>query len=212
MQAWVDYFGLRQFNPAWALEVNPGASFLLDKEGWNDYYLSATGMFTPLNWFEVDGGIEGHWTVDPLQENSLEIRPNIATIFTWATYGKYLNLFYPAVVVKFEERYIFYQETGSSQTLSRLRLSVVARFPLNSPILDPGTWYLRFKAEGFYDLNGEANIRFASKRKLDAGIGHVVSPFLRLEFSLIAFMLRDNAEGSYQKGDLVFWFAVRHFY
>lgn len=211
-QVWLDYFGTRQFSPEWALEVNPGVSFLLSEDGWKDYYLAATGMFVPLNWFEIDGGIEGHWTVDPTLENSIEIRPNLATVFTWATYGEYLNLFYPSVMVKFEERFFFYQETGTREQKSRLRLSAMARFPLNSPTMTPGTWYLRFKFEGFFDLNGEAKVRYASRRRLDVGVGHVFSPAFRLELNVLLYGVRDQSEGTYHPGDTVFWFVARHFF
>jgi hypothetical protein len=140
-QAWIDYFGTLQFSPRWAVELNPGTAYLAAEGGWRDYYAAGTAMFTPLNWLELQGGLEGHYTVDPVQENSVEIRPSLASVFTWATYGQYLNLFYPFFMAKYEERFISYQESGTSQTLSRLRFSVSARFPLNSPILDPGTWY-----------------------------------------------------------------------
>ena len=211
-EAWMDYFA--NWNPGgeWTYEVNTGFSKGLKGAQWLDAYLGSTATYQPFNWFNTEGNLETHYTFDETTEDVLEVRPWLGLNFIWATYGTHLNLFYPTLSLRLEERFFWYQTSGEEARKERIRLRAFIRFPLNNKTLVEGTYYLLFLAETYVPLNGEAEEASADRNRFQAGLGYVVGTDLRIELQYILMRTRDTYTNTFETSSHIVWLAVRSYF
>lgn len=211
-EAWLDYFGNWSPGGEWTFEGNPGLGKGLAGAQWLDLYLASTATYQPLNWVSTEGNLEAHYTFDKATEDVLEIRPWLGLNFIWATSGTYLNLFYPSLSLRLEERFLWYQATGTQENKTRARVRVSARFPLNNTTLTTGTYYIGFLAETYVPLNGEIREVSADKRRWQAGLGYVFGPELRIELQYVMMRTRDSYSNKFETTSHIVWLAFRNYF
>jgi hypothetical protein len=208
----IDYFGNIPPSYPWTVEVNPGVSYLLAKDGWNDYYLSGTVSWQPEAWLRLDGSGEVHSVNDPAFVGYTEVRPMLLAAAIWPTQGRSLNLFNPEFNVRLDYRSIHYEKDLADDVRSRIRFQITGRFTVNDSILSIGTFYVPWALESYTDLDGDPKERQAYMWRWRAGIGYVVSGFLRAELHYIAARSRDTTTEPFFISSRTVWLAVRHYY
>lgn len=210
-EAWLDYVANWSPIGQWSYEINPGLAKGFASPGWLDVYVASTATFQAFNWVSTEGDFEAHYTFDKATENVLELRPWLGLNFIWATYGEYLNVFYPALSFRLEERLLWYQTSGTQSTKTRARIRVSTRFPLNNQLLVPGTYYLLFLAENYIPIDSEAKEVSSDRRRFQAGLGYVVGSDLRIEFQYVLMRARNSYTNSFENTSNIFWLAVRNY-
>jgi hypothetical protein len=208
----VDYYGYPPPDYPWSLELNPGVSKSAKPDGWRDFYLAATESWQPLGWFRADGGAEIHRTVDPLFVNSTELRGIVLGAFIFPTQGRYFNLYNPEFNIRFDARKFFYEGDVEDAFKTRLRFQLVGRFTVNDTTLSIGTFYIPWAIESYTDLNGDPKERAAYMWRCRAGIGYVVSGFMRAELHYIASRVRDTIEDPFTLTSRTIWLVIRNYY
>lgn len=208
----IDYFGYPQPWYPWSLEVNPGGSGALRQDGWRDYYLAGTLSWQSESWCRLEGSGEFHSTIDPLFVNSTEVRPMLLGALIWPTQGRYLNVLNPEFNVRLDYRFITYAGDIEREVKSRIRFQLAGRFTINDTVMSIGTWYVPWALESYTDLNGDPKERQAYMWRWRAGIGCVVSGFLRTELHYIAARVRDTVDDPFELTSRTIWFVVRHYY
>jgi hypothetical protein len=211
-EAWLDYFA--NWNPggSWTFEFNPGFAKGLGGAQWLDAYVASSATYQPINWFSSEGNLEVHYTFDKSTENVLELRPWLGLNFIWATYGEYLNVFYPSLSLRFEERFLWYQTSQEERTKTRARIRLFTRFPLNNELLVTGTYYILFLAETYIPIGAEAAEVSSDRRRFQAGLGYVVGSDLRVEFQYVLMRTRNSYTNSFENNSNIFWLAVKDFF
>jgi len=208
----LDYFGYPPPDYPWSLELNPGISKSVKPNGWRDFYLAATESWQPEGWFRADGGAEVHRVVDPLFVNSTELRGILLGAFVFPTQGKYLNLYNPELNTRFDARFFFYEGDLEDDVKTRIRFQLLGRFTINDTVLSIGTFYIPWALESYTDLDGDPKERSAYMWRWRAGIGYVVSGFLRTELHYIASRVRDTTTDEFELSARTIWFVVRNYY
>ena len=212
-ETWVDY--IANWNPdgsKWTYEINPGFAKAYAGAHWLDVYTASTAAYQVANWQSTEGNLEFHYTFDNATENVLEIRPWLGLNFIWATFGEYLNIFYPSFSIRLEQRFLWYQESGTQDTKTRARLRFSARFPLNNTQLVAGTYYLLFLAESYVPLDGDPREVSADKTRFQGGLGYVVGQDLRIELQYINMRQHNTYTNSFDLSSNVIWLAVRNYF
>jgi len=210
-EAWLDYIANWSPIGQWSYEVNPGLAKGFTSPGWLDVYMTSSATFQAFNWMTTEGNFEVHYTFDQSTENVLELRPWLGLNFIWATYGEYLNAFYPAIGFRLEERFLWYQTSGTQSTKTRSRIRVSTRFPLNNELLVPGTYYLLFLAEEYFPIDSEVKEVSSDRRRFQAGLGYVVGSDLRIELQYTMMRTRNSYTNSFEHNSNIFWLAVRNY-
>jgi len=209
-QLWLDYMAYPIQDLNWDYEINFGYNRLLSEGGWVDVYLNNTVTFQKLWWLLFDGSLELHYTYDPQYLNSFEIRPWIMTTARWNTEGEYLNLFKPYIAALFEYRQIFYDGDTPNEQKMRFRTRLGGRITINNKTMSVRTFYVPFRVEMFFDLNGSATERFASKSRIMLGLGYIFNNALRAEFVYYVNSSRNTYEDKFDATDNIFSFILRH--
>jgi len=211
-EAWLDYVANWSPEGAWSFELNPGLAKGLAGASWLDTYLASTAIYQPFNWVSTEGNLEVHYTFDKSTENVLEIRPWLGLNFIWATFGRYLNLFYPSLSLRLEERFLWYASSGTQETKTRARLRVSTRFPLNNQMLTAGTYYLLFLAEAYAPLGGEVREVSADRKRLQGGLGYVIGSDTRIELQYVLMKTRNSYSNTFEESNNIVWLAVRRYF
>ena len=211
-EAWLDFIANWSPEGVWSYELNPGLAKGLGGAQWVEVYVASTATYQPFNWLSTEGNLEAHYTYDRTTENVIEIRPWLGFNFIWATFGNYLNLFYPFVSFRLEERLRWYQPSGTFEAKTRARLRLSTRFTLNNETLVQGTYYLLFLAETYAPLQGDLKEVSADRRRFQAGIGYVIELDTRMELHYVMMRTRDTYTNSFEEDSRIFWLAVKHFF
>lgn len=211
-EVWLDYFANLTLENGWSFEANPGLAKGLASAQWLDLYLATTAAYQPVNWMNAEGNLEVHYTFDKPEEDILEVRPWLGLNFIWATFGEYLNIFYPSFSLRLEERFLWYQGSGKEETKTRARLRIFTRFPLNNKTLTAGTYYLLFLAETYIPLDGEVREVSADRRRFQGGLGYVFGPDLRVELQFALMRTRDTYSNKFESTSTIVWLAFRNYF
>lgn len=211
-ELWLDYFATFPAGRYWSYEINPGMAKGLTSPVWLEMYVSANATYQDQNWLSTEGNLEAHYTFNPSAEDVFELRPWLGANFIWATYGGPLNLFFPSISLRLEERLFWYQSSGTNDSKERVRLRMFARFPLNNETLVEGTYYFLTLIEFYVPLNGEAREVSADKRRFQVGIGYVAASNLRIELQYIMMRSRNTELNTFDHTNNIFWLAVRNFF
>ena len=211
-EAWLDYFANLTLENGWSFEANPGLAKGLAGAQWLDLYLASTAAYQPFNWLNAEGNLEVHYTFDKSTEDVLEVRPWLGLNFIWATFGEYLNIFYPSLSLRLEERFLWYQESGAEAKKTRARIRVATRFPLNNTTLTAGTYYLLFLAETYIPLDGEAREVSADRRRFQGGLGYVIGSDMRIELHYIHMRTLDTYSNKFEASSNIVWLAFRNYF
>ncbi len=211
-EAWLDFIANWSPEGVWSYELNPGLAKGLRGGQWVEVYVASTATYQPFNWLSTEGNLEAHYTYDKTTENVIEIRPWLGFNFIWATFGNYLNLFYPFVSLRLEERLRWYQPSGTFESKPRARLRISTRFTLNNETLVQGTYYLLFLAETYAPLQGDLKEVSADRRRFQVGLGYVIELDTRMELNYVMMRTKDTYTDSFEEDSRIVWFAVRHFF
>ena len=179
---WLDYNPRHRFNT----ETQYSGTFEIDKSlsqgGWTRYQLQTSLNHYLAGWISVHGALDLFYTMDPDLENVFEIRPWVKGTLYWQTYAEYLNLYFPYLGIRLEQRFLKYADIDGLESKTRLRFSAGSKFTLNNDIIDDDTWYLHFRVELFYNINEAATERYADQNRVMAGVGYNLNRKLRGEF------------------------------
>ena len=211
-EAWLDYIANWNSGGKWSFEVNPGLSKGFGAARYLDAYVGTTAAYQGFNWLSAEGNLEAHYTFDKATENIIEVRPWLGLNFIWATSGEYLNVFYPSLSLRLEERFLWYQASGTKAEKSRARLRVSARFPLNNETLVTGTYYLLFLAEAYAPLDGDVREVSADQGRFQAGLGYVLESDLRIELQYVVMRTRNSYLNTIETSNHIAWLAVRNYF
>ncbi len=211
-EVWLDYFANFPAGRFWSYEINPGVSKGLDDPVWLDTYITGNATYQDQTWLSTEGNLEAHYTFNTTSENMFELRPWLGANFIWSTYGGPLNLFFPFIGLRLEERLFWYAQSGEHDSKQRFRLRVSARFPLNNEMLIADTWYLIALAEAYYPINGEAKEVSADKRRFQLGLGYVVEKNFRVELQFLVMRSRNTQLDKFEASSSIVWLSVRNFF
>jgi hypothetical protein len=211
-EVWLDYFANWVSGPDWSFEVNPGIAKGLTDPLWLEAYLGGNASYQPAPWFITEGNLEFHYTFNTTVEDFLEVRPWLGFNFILPKSGGPLHLFYPSISLRLEERFFWYQTSGEKESKERLRLRIFLRFPINNVTLQQGTFYVLFLAEGYAPIDGQAREVSADKHRLQAGLGYVVAPDLRVELQYLLMRTRNTELNTFEEGSQIVWLALRNFF
>lgn len=211
-EMWLDHYAVFPAGRFWSYEVNPGLSKGFTDPVWFETYLNANATYQDYNWLSTEGNLEVHYTANTVSENVVELRPWIGANLIWATQGEMVNLFYPSIGFRFEDRFFWYQTSGTGATKQRIRLRLYARFPINNASLVTGTYYLITLVEGYFPLNGEAKEISADKRRFQLGLGYVIAADLRIETQYILMRQRNTLQNRFETSSNIVWLAVRNYF
>lgn len=211
-EMWLDYYAIFPAGRFWSYEVNTGLSKGFTDPVWAETYLSANATYQDYNWLSVEGNFEAHYTKNSVSDNFVELRPWVGANLIWATQGELLNLFYPSIGIRFEDRFFWYQPSGAQETKQRMRLRLHARFPLNNTTISTGTYYVITLVEASFPLNGEAKEIRADKRRFQLGLGYVVAADLRIEMQYVLMRQRNTLQNKFETNSQILWLAVRNYF
>ena len=210
-EAWLDYFATF-IRGDWTFEANTGASKGWNGVSWTETYLTGNVTYQPLNWLTTEGNAELHYTFNKEEEDVLEFRPWAGLSFIWPTFGEYLNLFYPLLSLRLEERFLSYQESGTTERKTRFRLRLMVRFLFNNETMMPGTYYLVGLVEDYVPIEGEAREVSADRKRFQLGLGYVVWTDTRVELQYILMRTRDSYANAFENSSNIVWLSVRNFF
>ena len=212
VQTWYDYYLIKPIGEQFEFELNPGFDKLMQKDGWGDFYLCNTLSFQPANWYLADGSLELHYTYDPLAQNMTEVRVFIGSRFNFTRYIDKINLQSPYAYVRIEQRFLGYPEDGTTDRKKRIRARIGGRFLLNNDNLTDGTFYLPFYFEYFFNFEGDAYERFASRNRIVAGLGYAFNSRWRTELMYYGQRSRHSYEDNFEKTDVIFQLNVKYYW
>jgi hypothetical protein len=211
-ELWADYYANIAAGGGWVYELNPGFSKTFAGGSALDTYLALNATYEWERWLNPEANLEAHYTFDKENENVVELRPWAGLNFIWPTHGQYLNLFNPFFAIRLEERFLWYQESGTEDTKTRLRFRISAKFPVNNELLVDGTYYLIVLAETYVPLNGDPKEISASQNRFQGGLGYVVGADFRIELQYVMMRKRNTYTNGFETSSNILWLAVRHFF
>lgn len=211
VQIWLDGFVYKEIGESWEYEANLGLDQLIQKQGWTETYFSNTFSWQIKDWYGVEGSLELHYTRDEQTENVAEIRPWLAQKFSYPKFFQKIHLDKPYVYMRLDQRFLFYPESDTSDTKTRLRVRLGGRFLLNSTNMKEKTFYLDTYFENFFDLNGEAIERHAAKNKTTIGLGYIFNSRWQAEFQHYIQRSRNTFDDSVVRSDIIFQLKVKYF-
>jgi len=211
VQLWLDGFVYKSFGKKWEYEGNVGVNKLLQKQGWGDIYLCNTLSWQGPWWYSAEGSLELHYTNDHQASDIIEVRPWLAQKFIFAHFVKALRLDKPHMYMRLDQRYLFYPEQDTSDVKTRLRVRFGGRVLLNNSKLTDKTFYVPFFFENFFNFNGEAIERYASRNRTVIGLGYVFNSKWRGEFDYYAQRSRNSIENELVKTDIMVQFKVMYY-
>jgi hypothetical protein len=208
-QIWLDADVFPTFSVNWDYNVEAGYRQYLVSEGWTRYHLRNVLTYKKFNWILLAGALDLFYTIEPVSENYLEVRPWIQATARWMTAGKHLNLFRPYFSIRLEERFFRYTDKSTDQK-TRLRFRIGGRFTLNNDFMRVRTWYVPFRVEFFFNVGGEAQEVTADQNRIMAGIGYIFNSASRAEFNLTV-QNSENTISFSSSTDLIFHFTFRQY-
>lgn len=211
VQLWMDGFVYKNFAKKGEYEGNVGVSKLLEKHGWGEIYFCNTVAWQASSWYGAEGSLELHYTNDHEASDIIEVRPWLAQKFTFTQLFKALRIEKPYVYMRLEQRFLFYPEQDTTDTKTRLRMRLGGRILLNINKLTDKTVYIPFFIENFFNFNGEAVERFASKNRVVIGVGYVFNSKWKAEFDHYIQRSRNTIDDEIEKTDVMLQFKVMHF-
>jgi hypothetical protein len=211
VQAWLDGFVYKSFGKKWEYEGNVGVNKLLQKQGWGDIYLCNTFSWQGAWWYSAEGSLELHYTNDQQNADIVEVRPWLAQKFIFAQYVKALRVDKPYMYMRLDQRFLFYPEQDTSDVKTRLRVRFGGRVLLNDTKLTAGTFYIPFFFENFFNFNGEAIERYATRNRTVVGLGYMFNSKWRTEFDHYIQRSRNSIEGEIVKTDIMLQLKVLYF-
>lgn len=210
-QIWLDDFTNWTINQYWEHELNIGGNYLLENNGWKDYYFNNALSWQPKWWAVTDLGLEMHFTYDPKYTNTTELRisPGQKIIFT--PFIKSIHLEKPYVYGRYDFRAINYIGEDTIDIKQRIRLRAGGRFILNNTVVTAKSIYVPFYYELFFDIQDAAVERFAAKNRLVVGLGYAFTNKFRAEFTYYHYRSKNTIEDDYVESDKVYQLLVRYF-
>jgi hypothetical protein len=208
IQGWADVFVTKTFG-YFEYEGNLGTARLLRENGWKDYYFANTISYQRASWYHAEAALELHKTLDPQALNINEISMFLGQKFFFATFIEKIHLQLPYFYLRLDNRYLDYED-GSADQKVRLRPRVGGRFILNNIFIDDNTWYIPFYAEYFFNFNGEAFERYATRNRFMTGVGYAFTQRLRAEINYYGQRSRNTNEDSFVRTDMMFQIAIRY--
>jgi Protein of unknown function (DUF2490) len=211
VQLWLDGFVYKSFGKKWEYEGNAGVNKLMQKQGWGDIYLCNTLSWQGPWWYSAEGSLELHYTNDHQASDIIEVRPWLAQKFIFARFVKALRLDKPYMYMRLDQRFLFYPEQDTSDVKTRLRVRFGGRVLLNNSKLTDKTFYVPFFFENFFNFNGEAIERYASRNRTVIGLGYVFNSKWRGEFDYYAQRSRNSIDDEVVKTDIMVQFKVMYY-
>jgi hypothetical protein len=211
-QVWIDLFGYKEFGKSWEYEANPGYSKLIAPQGWTDVYFCNTASWQVNKWYMAEGSLELHYTFDPADQNSIEVRPWLGQKIIYPEFIKAIHLDKPFFYVRLDQRFLWYPESDASETKTRFRPRIGGKFLLNNTSLKSKTFYIPWYIESFINLNGEASERYASRSRKFVGLGYVFNPKWRLEIDYLSQHARNTFEDKFVKTDNIIWLQLKYYW
>lgn len=205
-----------------------GARQVSGGEPWS--YLYGTGLveYYPNGFIDLTGELSTGFTRQTSEENSFEATvrlgarlhlitqifnsPFIEEIRPERMSGKKFSI---ANLARFEFRNFWYSGDRPSSSDIRFRNRIEFKLALNeSSLAEDGVWYLIADTEWFVPMNDEdqAAERFATKRRIRAGIGFRQSYEWRFEFLAMRDTVRDTLEGDIELDANILDLRVKWFF
>ena len=140
-----------------------------------------------------------------------EVTMFLAQKFFFTTFMEKIHLQLPYFYTRMEDRFLSYHEDGTTEQKIRLRARLGGRFILNNIFIDNNTWYIPFYAEYFFNFNGEAFERYASRNRIVTGLGYAITQKFRAELMYYGQRSRNTIEDSFARTDMMFQVNLRYY-
>jgi hypothetical protein len=208
VQAWLDGFIVKPIGNSIENELNLGVNKLVQNNGWGEVYAANTLSWIVTGWYTAEAALELHYTNDPQAFDIREARVFLGQKFTFTRFIEKIHLEQPYFYARLEQRFLEYPDQDTTEQKSRIRLRLGGRFLLNNTTMSAGTYYFPFYFEQFYNFNGEALERFASRKRWVVGFGYNWNYRWRTELFYYAQRSRNSIEDSYVKTDMMFQLKI----
>ena len=210
-QLWLDNFTYWTINQYWEYELNIGANYLLQENGWKDYYVNHSVSWQPKWWCVTDLGLEMHFTNDPQALNTTELRLSPGQKIIFDPYINSIHLEKPYIYGRYDYRAINYLGEDTIDIKQRFRVRMGGRFILNNNVVNAKTVYIPLFYEMFFDIDDAAIERFATKDRFVIGVGYAFTNRLRAEFNYYHVRSRNTIENKYESSDKDYQILLRYF-
>jgi hypothetical protein len=208
-QVWAEYMLNYPFANSWNVELAAVYSTVVEEPHWQALDFQLTPEYALSPHIDLMGAVLYNRTVQNQSVTSSEFREMLGTRINMTPHSRVLT----RLLLRFEQRNMYYQETDTRQWSTRTRLRFETITPLNRKTMFEGDnlWYLLADAEVFIVHDQQVDERFANRYRIRLGTGYRLSYTWRFEFVYTLQESRNTIGGDYDTTDNLFRFRVKHF-
>jgi hypothetical protein len=148
--------------------------------------------------FRIEGGLGLYNTYRPNHENTFETRLWQAATLDWPDSLGVVRRYVLHHRFKLEERF---RRTGDWSFALRFRYRLAFKFALNRYTVEPGAFYVPFKAEFYVPVGDDLEELFAERARYSVGLGYVFDKAWTLELRYARQRLRDTIDADLRTTD-----------
>ncbi len=208
-QVWVEYMLNYPFANSWNVELAATYSTLLEEPRWRSFDVAVTPEYALSPRVDLMGAVLYNRTVQYDALSSTEIREMLGTRIHITPYNRIMT----RLLLRIEQRNMFYQETGTEEQSLRGRIRLETVSALNRKTMYEGDklWYLIADVEAFLAIDQQVNERFANRYRLRVGPGFRLNYNWRFEFLYTMQESYNTLAGDFSTTDNLFRFRVKHY-
>lgn len=208
-QVWVEYMVNYPFANSWNVELAATYSTLLESPRWQALDIQVTPEYALSPYVDLQGAFLYNRTNQYQSLSSTEVRTMLGTRIHLTPFSRVLT----RLLLRFEHRNLYYEETGTSEQSYRGRLRLETLTALNKKTMYDGDnlWYAVADVETFVVMDQQVNERFANRFRIRIGPGYRLSYTWRFEFLYTYQLSRNTIAGDVDSDDNLFRFRVKHF-
>jgi hypothetical protein len=208
-QLWAEYMVNYPFANSWNVELAATYSTLLQSPRWQALDIQLTPEYALSPHVDLQGALLYNRTNQYQALSSTEVRAMLGTRIHLTPFSRVLT----RLLIRFEDRRMYYMETGTSEQSYRGRARLETVTPLNKKTMYDGDklWYAIADVEAFVVLDQQVNERFANRFRIRVGPGYRLNYSWRFEFLYTYQLSRNTIAGDVDSDDNLFRFRVKHF-
>lgn len=207
-QIWTEY-KINLPLKVWSFELTTSYRTVVEESPWKSFTIFATSDYARSKVIDLTGGVFLSKTYESQSVTTAEVREMLGTRIRITRNTRILT----NLLIRFEQRNQFQEETDSWQHSTRTRLLAEMTTPINKKSMHTGNnlWYGLLNLESFFVMDNDVKERFANRLRLQAGIGYRLSERFPFEF-IYAIQKSKNTvgDGFYGTGN-IYRFRVKQY-
>lgn len=208
-QIWDEYMLNYPFAGSWNVELAAAYTTALEEPRWKALAFQLTPEYALSPRVDLTGAVLYESTMQYESLTTRELREMIGTRIHLTPFSRVLV----RLLVRLEQRNLYYIETDDVQRSTRSRLRVESITPLNKPTMFSGDklWYMLADVEVFGAIDQQVDERFANKFRFRLGAGYRLNYAWRFEFVYTLQTSRNTIAGDFDSTDNIFRFRIKTF-